>query len=209
MTPEWNPPSCSTVLASGEVHVWRARTEWREAGSILLRLLARYAGLAADEIRLARTPQGKPFLPGSPLRFNLSHTSGLSLFAFARETDVGVDVEAVRAHIEPLAIAERFFAPAEIKALREREADARLELFYRLWVRKEAYVKGIGGGLTLGLSGFTVSPQVDIAEGLPVTGGGEWRVWDLSVGSDHAAALAVNARECRILGWEYGALQPA
>lgn len=205
MTPEWNPPSSWTTLGAGEVHVWRAHTEWREAGSILLRLLGRYAGLFADEIRLARTPHGKPFLPGSPLRFNLSHTGGLSLFAFARDIDVGVDVEYVRTHIDPMAIAERFFAPCEIQALRECEVDARIELFYRIWVRKEAYVKGTGGGLSLGLSCFSVCPEIERAVGVAVTAGGEWRVWDLTVGSDHAAALAVNAPECRILGWEYRA----
>ena len=58
-----------------------------------------YLGLAAEEVRFAYGPRGKPELwaqgEGAPLRFNVTHSSGLALFAFARGRALGVDIDPV------------------------------------------------------------------------------------------------------------------
>ena len=46
-----------------------------------------------SDVELAAGPHGKPELPGSALRFNLSHSGDRALIALADGVEVGVDVE--------------------------------------------------------------------------------------------------------------------
>ena len=72
------------------------------AGRALLRdLLAGYLGQPPGSIRFAYNEWGKPALAAGfaarDLRFNLSHSQGLAMYAFVLERDVGVDLEMIRA----------------------------------------------------------------------------------------------------------------
>jgi 4'-phosphopantetheinyl transferase len=91
------------------------------------------------------------------LNFNLSHSAGLALYAFARDQEVGVDVERVRFDIEHEQIAERFFSPYERSVLRSLPAEEKAETFFACWTRKEAFIKAHGEGLSLPLDQFDVS----------------------------------------------------
>ena len=75
---------------------------------------------------------------------------------------------------ECLAIAERFFPPAEAAALTECPADEREARFFHLWTRIEAKLKARG----IGLYGAGTDPD------------GEWTVLPIDAGPDYAAALA-------------------
>ena len=71
---------------------------------VLRSILARYLGLAPERVPLITYPNGKPYLPGSKLQFNLSHSEGLFLFGLASGTPLGVDLQRVYpiANIKPL-----------------------------------------------------------------------------------------------------------
>ena len=108
---------------------------------------------------LARTVLGKPYLPGYPgLHFNLSHSGPWGVCALSK-APVGVDVELVR----PLRydLARRFFTPGEQAWLRGRPEGE----FFRLWTRKESFLKALGKGLTLPLDSFSVLEDLLIREG--------------------------------------------
>jgi 4'-phosphopantetheinyl transferase len=111
-------------------------------------LLGRYLRADARAIPLQYGPKGKPSL-ASParLRFNLSHSDGMALFAFTLDCEVGVDIEAIRPvpDLEQIAI-QQFSAEqaAEILAL---PAGGREAAFFRCWTRKEAFGKALGVGL--------------------------------------------------------------
>jgi 4'-phosphopantetheinyl transferase len=62
-----------------------------------------------------------------------------------------VDVEDVRAPVDALGLATRYFAATEAQGLRRLSPADQLMRFYALWTLKEAYVKARGRGLRLPL----------------------------------------------------------
>jgi 4'-phosphopantetheinyl transferase len=107
-------------------------------------LLGRYLDLDPAELRFAARATGKPRLdPGSPLRFNLSHSGALALIAVARDAELGVDVEQVKPRADRADVGRRVFTEAEREA-----AAAGDDAFFRHWVAKEAFVKATGRGVT-------------------------------------------------------------
>jgi len=118
--------------------------------SLLRLLLGRYLEMPPAEIRLVDGATGKPALEtGSrlPLRFSLSHTKEMVVYALTLEHDVGVDVEAVRPVAEAEDILRRFFPSADLAAWKQAGPDVRDRLFLELWTRREACLKGTGEGL--------------------------------------------------------------
>jgi 4'-phosphopantetheinyl transferase len=131
----------------------RDRRRYVVARARLRELLAERLGVPPESIELVHGREGKPALAErfakSGWRFNVSHCGDLAVYAFSRAGEVGVDVEALHAIAEADAIAGRFFAPAERRALRSLEKEERNTGFLRLWTRKEALAKGLGAGLAV------------------------------------------------------------
>jgi 4'-phosphopantetheinyl transferase len=170
------------------------------ARGILRLILGRYLGRDPSEIRFLYGSHGKPAVAGqnpSRLSFNLSHSRELALYALAQGREVGVDVEYMKEDRATDAIAERFFSPQEVVALRSLPAAERRRAFFNCWTRKEAYIKGRGQGLSLSLQQFDVSvvpgePAALLAArdlGNPRTE--LWALRDVPVEHPYAAAVAV------------------
>src|SRR4051812_2138588 len=179
----WRPAPKDLSLPENVVHVWRAdlaapaadvlsaderekaaqfhfdkdRTRYIAARSILRQLIARYERVPAETIQFSYNTYGKPALEGSSLRFNASHSGGLALLAFARNKNVGVDIERIRADPASREIASQFFSEDEIAALRALPAETLAPAFFACWTRKEAFIKAHGSGLSLPLHKFVVS----------------------------------------------------
>jgi 4'-phosphopantetheinyl transferase len=158
-------------------------------------LLSRYLQHAPNEFRFVYTPFGKPSL-GATLRFNVSHSHGLALFAFAA-TEIGVDLERIRPELAGQEIAQRFFAPEEAAALQELPPEQRFNAFFRCWTRKEAFIKAHGKGMSLPLNKFTVefadsarllSTAFDPAEL------DRWSLYGLEPGDEYAGAVAAEGK---------------
>jgi 4'-phosphopantetheinyl transferase len=162
-------------------------------------LLAHYASAEnPGDLRFVYGEQGKPYLAGSDLRFNLSHTRDLALFAFAREIDLGVDVETIHTSGDLDAVAEQNFAPAERDALLALSESERVPAFYRCWTRKEALLKAEGSGLFRALDTFTVSLLASEPAKI-IAGPGGWGLRHVDVALHAVAAIA----------WEHRAPAPA
>ena len=143
----------------------RNRREFLLTHALLRLALSRHApAVGPREWTFREGPHGRPEIDGPTraprLAFNISHTEGLGACLVADEGEVGVDVEAVDRPRDPVrarnlaGIAENFFAPYEIGALRalpELEHRAR---FFTYWTLKEAYIKARGLGLALPLDRF-------------------------------------------------------
>jgi 4'-phosphopantetheinyl transferase len=140
----------------------RDRNHFVVARGLLRALLGDYLHQSPASLVFSYGPYGKPSLslPNSSegLCFNLSHSSGLVVYAVAQERNLGVDVEHVGARncaVED--IAERFFSIRERNDLRALPPEARDEGFYDCWTRKEAYLKARGMGLQIPLDSFAVT----------------------------------------------------
>lgn len=126
----------------------------------LRRLLGNYLNLPPETVSICTDPNGKPRLGDShsavDLKFNLTHSGNLALFAFAIGCDVGVDVEQIRSVAHAKRIADRYFHPSESREIESADRAQRDAAFLRCWTGKEAVLKAIGGGLAGSLASFRV-----------------------------------------------------
>jgi 4'-phosphopantetheinyl transferase len=166
-------------------------------GSLRL-ILAQYLNKTPDRIRFRYGPNGKPGLEANDIGprwdFNLSHSSEVGLLVVTHGRRVGVDVEKIMpSSVDGLGIAERFFTPAEASLIRSFPADSRGDVFFRLWTRKEALLKGCGVGLSESLNRVEVSlNRSEIA--LPDSFSGpctNWSIQEYCPCAGYIAAVAV------------------
>ena len=106
---------------------------------------------------------GKPYFPSHPhVHFSVSHTDGLWVCAFA-DSKIGCDVQEYRPNDTPerlKRLAKRWFSDGERQYLDEYGYEA--SEFYRIWARKEAYVKFTGDGIGAGnFPSFDVTVPID------------------------------------------------
>jgi 4'-phosphopantetheinyl transferase len=148
-------------------------------------LLAEQLSCSPSEVPIVIGEGGKPRLEGSDLRFNASRSSGTALYAISWEMDVGVDIEAVRQTTDILDVGARFFTPAEQADLAALPPSQRLRASFQCWACKEAYVKGIGAGLTLPIS--TLDVFASNRQHMRVSG---WTVHHVDVVGEFVAAVA-------------------
>jgi 4'-phosphopantetheinyl transferase len=122
-------------------------------------LLSRYAAVDPRAWVFRTNRHGRPEIArprGVPaLRFNVSHTSGMIVCGLALGRDVGVDVEDTTRRSSTIAIADRYFSPAEVADLRAVPPARQRAAFWEYWTLKESYIKARGMGLALPLGRFS------------------------------------------------------
>lgn len=146
-------------------HFDQHRRRYVLARGFLRALLARYLEIEPEEICFAYGPYGKPSLAEehgtSLLRFNVSHSHELAVYAFVQEHEIGIDVEYVKQEFAGEEIAQHFFSAYEVQTLMALPESERAAAFFRCWTRKEAYIKAIGNGLSHPLDEFDVTLAPD------------------------------------------------
>jgi 4'-phosphopantetheinyl transferase len=187
------------------------RNQFVISRALLRRALGCYLRIDAREVRFRTTANGKPELAAaSELHFNLSHTEGRTVFAIARNRQVGVDVERIRANTNAIELAQRFFSHPEVQWLRSQPASELVSAFFVCWTGKEAYIKAHGEGLSMSLSSFGVLPvataagselQLNVYDDPEETR--RWSICALELGTGLRGALAVEGERCRVRlgGW--------
>jgi 4'-phosphopantetheinyl transferase len=193
-------------------HFCKDQKRFIVARGILRILLGRYINKPPAEISLSYSAFGKPALACAsgehPLRFNLSHSHALALYAFTYGRQVGIDVEYIRADLASVQLAERFFSAEEAAVLRVLDPELRPEAFFNCWTRKEAYIKAKGEGLSYPLHCFAVSmlPGEPAAlrnieeEGEEIS---RWSLQDLKLAPGYTAALAVEKHDWQLRCFEW------
>lgn len=174
----------------------RHRRRYTVAQAHLRRVLAQLTGTRPEKIRFRFGGHGKPFLPAGP-SFNQSHSAERIMIGVTSEGRLGVDIEKIRKVRYMLAIADKNFGADEAARLHAAPDHERQRLFFRLWTRKEAFLKAVGVGLTHPLRTFSVDPSPGAVPGLLRVDGLEedpahWHVGGVPCAEGAKAALAVD-----------------
>ncbi|MCX5381209.1 4'-phosphopantetheinyl transferase superfamily protein [Streptomyces sp. NBC_00091] len=156
------------------------------------RLLGRYTATLPQDVRFMREPcpgcgepHGRPALspPPPPLHYSLSHSGGVAMVGVGT-VPLGVDVEKLPG-AETVDICSKALHPDEQLEIAGAEAgEERRQLFGQIWTRKEAFLKGLGTGLSR-------SPAEDYLgtdHGRHPDG---WTMVGVPADTTHAAAVAV------------------
>jgi 4'-phosphopantetheinyl transferase len=180
---------------------------------ILRELLGRYLNRSPADIEFDYGPQGKPTLrtesPAERVEFNVSHSHGMALLAFALGRHVGVDVELIRPDFADQKIAERYFSPQEVAELRGLPPALQDEGFFLCWTRKEAYIKARGEGLQVPLTSFTVSLTPGEPELLQAADSFRWSLRSVRPDPRYAGAVVAEGngnsedKDWQLRGWEW------
>jgi 4'-phosphopantetheinyl transferase len=178
------------------------RCRYVAARGILRSLLASQVDVPPSGLSIDLDPFGKPRLGachGSDLRFNVSHTAGRALYAFASRRELGVDAEVVRPIPDMDSLARQVFTAAELAEWLAVPRPDRVAAFFNGWTRKEAFVKALGHGLSFALDRFEVSLALEAEPRLLRVDpeAGPLSRWSLSAWQPehgHRAALVVENR---------------
>jgi 4'-phosphopantetheinyl transferase len=202
-----------TTLSPGELaranrfHFERDRNCFIATRGILRDLLGKYLGRSPAEFEFDYSARGKPSLRRTPLgrsiQFNVSHSHGLALQAFAVERDLGIDVELIRRDMAHEEIAKRYFSPQEVAELEALPPSLRAEGFCLCWTRKEAYIKARGEGLHIPLDSFRVSLTPGQPASLQSDDSSNWSLRALIPGPQHAGAVVGEGCEWRLRCWDW------
>jgi 4'-phosphopantetheinyl transferase len=136
----------------------RDRQRYLVTRALVRTVLSRYAPVAPTDWRFEPNEHGRPLIVNDDaaarsLSFNLTHTDDLIALAVTRGREVGIDTENIERGA-PLDVADRYFAPSEVRDLRALRATQQPLRFFELWTLKESYIKARGMGLAIPLRHF-------------------------------------------------------
>lgn len=115
---------------------------------ILLRIALEECGLGNQINQIAIGSYGKPYLQHTDFHFSLSHSGKYAVCAFS-SAPIGADLQQIKEKLpchttKILSDAEKIYLNTFTKA-------KQIQLFYRLWARKESLAKWDGRGLRLSM----------------------------------------------------------
>jgi 4'-phosphopantetheinyl transferase len=187
-------------------HFAKDRRRFILCRGFLRTLLANYLSTLPSRVPLCYGKKGKPQVTDgsgkTKVKFNLSRSAGVAVYAFSRNNEIGVDIEHIRDIPEMEETVERFFSIRENDVFYSLPSSEKRQAFYACWTRKEAYVKAVGEGLFYPLNGFDVSFSPNQpARLLSIDGDPEkasqWFMLSLKPAAGFAGALAVKGQDWR------------
>lgn len=167
------------------------------AHGLLRESLANYVDESAAELEFSVTDRGKPFLTKYPeLSFNMSHTeNSWALAVVQSRCELGLDIEYFKKRESWAGLVKKCFSVEEAEYWHGLNVEDQGLVFYQFWVRKEAFVKAVGQGITLGLDACVLNPnKIDqfmrVPESCALAEG--WKVYPLNLADDLLAAVVCN-----------------
>lgn len=127
--------------------------------AVLRKILASYLNIEPQNLIIKTSEYGKPSLDDDSVFFNLSHKDNQFVLAVSNVGDIGVDLEQCKNRDSISRLAEKFFSEVEILYWHSLSDELKINMFYRFWVRKEAFVKAVGRGIVLGLNQCVINPD--------------------------------------------------
>ena len=156
-------------------------------------MLAYYTDCTPDSVKITEGSFGKPSCEMN-LFFNISHSGDHLLLGFSN-LDIGVDIERIDPSVDIKRIGKRHFSKIEFQKMMSCAEDERVKSFFEIWTKKEAFIKGIGEGLSVPLKDFNVtSPNGKVLWELsPEKNYGNWYVHDIESNQGFKSAFATQS----------------
>jgi 4'-phosphopantetheinyl transferase len=182
----------------------RDRHHFTVGRGTLREILSKYIGRRPGDIKFDTAEFGKLSLRSKEIEFNLTHSKGLAIYAFAVNQEIGIDVEKIQPAFAGAEIAERYFSAVELNELRMLPAEMRSEAFFLCWTRKEAYVKAHGGGLQIPLASFDVSLTPGQPEVLTAHDSSRWNMRSFAPAAGYIASVIAEGPLQNVKYFHYG-----
>lgn len=165
---------------------------------LLRELLAARLGCAPEEIPIATATSGKPYVAGSDLQFSVSNANGTGLYAFARRTEIGCDIEWLHAGVASLRAVDLFLSPRELEYLKQCDGREQTNQLLHYWTCKEAYLKARGTGLMVAPQRVVVSDDLPARFlALPDAEPSDWSLAALQLPAGYIGAVVVHGSALR------------
>jgi len=158
----------------------------------LRQILSAYLQLDPRKIIFYYGLNGKPELAcrqDEKLKFNLSHSGGLALYAISCGRELGIDLERNCFLSETNAIAARYFSEKENGHLRRVPSGERQTLFYKYWTQKEAVLKCTGAGIAAEEMAPTIPDSFDGV------------LYKLDPAHGYVASMAIQGAPFKVSSW--------
>lgn len=185
------------------------RTRFVVGRGVLRMILSRYLGSSPERISFCYSDYGKPALTQGGIHFNLAHSQNLALCAVVRDQEIGVDLERIRQIADIDQIVDQYFSSRERAVFRVLPVHQALEVFFRFWVCKEAYLKAVGHGLRGSLGIVEVSlawggtPRFLNIDGDPAKAE-RWHLQPVEPAPGYVAAVAIEGYTWQFKHWDFG-----
>lgn len=177
----------------------QARRNFVLGRAVLRSRLSQVVGLLPSELAIGTGPHGKPGLISDPaVQFNLSHGGDWLVVALSIRHSLGVDLEPIQPRRNLPGLCRRYLSDREAHTVLAQPSRYQAEHFLRHWTCKEAYVKGLGIGLTQTLTTLDLTPSdrplpphptpLTQAQGLAPG----WRLYQWQPTAGYVAAIAIH-----------------
>jgi len=175
-------------------HFSKDRNLYLVSHAMLRLVLARYVKQSPWQISYLKNTFGKPYLPGNPLHFNLSHSGESVIIAICKEAPIGVDIEQNKPNTEYVSLLKSIFTVEEQNQIATFKGDEQYQAFLNAWTRKESFIKAVGKGLSISLTSFEVpvfenEGAVNLKAIDSESFGRNWIVKTLDVGNGYTASF--------------------
>jgi len=130
--------------------------------ALVNRKISEILGTDFNKLSINYFDNKKPYVEGTNIDFNLSHSSDYFAFIISTYENlyVGVDIELVKVNLDLVPIVNNYFHKNEISYILNSGSNNLTQQlrFYEVWTRKEAFLKMLGIGLSEKLSEIDMSP---------------------------------------------------
>jgi 4'-phosphopantetheinyl transferase len=167
-------------------------------------ILSKYCGCQPHEIKFRYNSYKKPFIfmpEFKEIKFNISFSHDLMLVGLNRHKDIGIDIEKVHEIHDLETVAVNNFSSRELKIL--NETLDKTKTFFKIWTRKEAFIKATGKGMYYPLKTFCVNiNSTGNCEHLVIFNrpirSKQWRIAELNTSEGYIASLAIKSNKFQI-----------
>jgi len=173
---------------------------------VLRKVLSSYLNIDPQEIKIKTTDYGKPFIDHASLFFNLSHTANKFVIVVSNTGEVGIDLEQNKPRKNLQGLVKKCFSEVEQVSWHKIADEKKTIQFYSLWVRKEAFVKAVGRGISLGLDQCVINPKnLNQFLSIPDKYGkaSDWNIVDIQLNKDDVCALVIRDMEFKYKQLKY------